>query len=531
VPEDRALPGRTVRWAVLALATVTGVAVERASTGWAEARVWLPDLVVGLALAAAGSAAWPRRRDVAVLLGVTSGWWFLGTLAPWAVFVHVGVLIQLLVAYPGWRPASRAGTVVVLAGYAVTLAMPSWQSDAGVAVLAFALVTVLVRGFLTAPVGAARRQARVALLAGSALAADLVAGAVLRTVVADGRAVALTVLIHEVVVCTIAVVLVRGLRPAAVERVTDLVVELGESGSDSVRDALAGALSDPDLALGHRGPGGAWVDARGEPIAVPAPGAGRTATVIERNGRPFALLVHDAGALAEPALAAAVASATRLTASHGALHAEVDARLIELRAARRRLQRAADEEQARLERRLRDGAEQRLAAIDDLLTTAGAASLAAADRVAGARQELAHTLADLRDLAQGLRPRELDAGLAGALTELARRTPLQVELSVPPDRYTTEVETTAWFVCAEAVANATKHVDAAVVSITVARQDDVLVVRVSDDGVGGADPARGTGLRGLVDRVEALGGCVRLESSAGAGTRLAAELPLGRQSD
>jgi signal transduction histidine kinase len=468
---------------------------------------------------------------VAVLLGATALSWFVGTLASWAVFVHVGLLIHLLVAYPGWRPLSGTGTAAVLAGYAVVLAMPSWQSDAGLAVLALALAAVLVRAFLTAAVGTARRHARVALLAGSALAADLLAGAALRTTVADGRAVQLTLLLHEAVVCAVAVGLVRGLRRAAPDRVTDLVVELGESRSGAVRDALADALADPDLVLGYRGSDGEWVDSRGEPIALPAPAGSRTATVIERNGRPFAVLVHDAGALAEPALAAAVASATRLTASHGDLQAEVEARLIELRAARLRLQRAADEEQSRLERRLRDGAEQRLAALDDLLLRAGASSPVAADRVAGARRELAHTRDDLRALAQGLRPRELDQGLAEALAALARRCPLPVDVRVPADRFATEVETTAWFLCAEAVANAIKHSDAGRVSITVARQDDVLVVTVCDDGVGGAGTAGGTGLQGLADRVEALGGRLRLDSPPGAGTRLAAELPLGRQPD
>jgi signal transduction histidine kinase len=408
--------------------------------------------------------------------------------------------------------------------------MPAWQSDVAVAVLGLGLVAVLVRRLLTATVGVARRHARVAFLAGSALAADLVAGAVLRTTVADGRAIPLTLLLHEVAVCLVAVALVGGLRTAAVDRVTDLVVELGESRSGSVRDALAAAVSDPDLALGYRGPGGEWVDARGEPIAVPAPGGGRTATVIERDGGPFALLVHNSGALAEPALAAAVASATRLTASHEDLRAEVEARLVELRAARGRLQRAADEEQARLGRRLRGGAEGRLAALDDLLLAAGAGSPAAADRVAGARRELAHTLDDVRALAQGLRPRELDAGLAAALAALALRSPLPVQICVPAERYADDVETTAWFVCSEAVANAVKHAGATSVSIRVAASGDVLRCTVADDGRGGADPAQGSGLRGLTDRVEALGGRLRIDSPVGAGTRLAAELPLGRQS-
>ena len=147
------------------------------------------------------------------------------------------------------------------------------------------------------------------------------------------------------------------------------------------------------------------------------------------------VLVHADGLLADPALGAAVSSATRLAGSHAALRTEVDTRLAELADSQRRLVQAADEERDRLESRLREGAEARLAALGEILDRAGSVSPAAAARVAAARGELVHASGDLRALARGLRPRELDAGLPSALTEPARRTPLPVDVVAPAGRY------------------------------------------------------------------------------------------------
>ena len=144
-----------------------------------------------------------------------------------------------------------------------------------------------------------------------------------------------------------------------------------------------------------------------------------------------------------------------------------------------------------------------------------------------ARGQLARTLADLRDLAGGLHPRALtEDGLAAALASLARRSPVPVELAVPAERLPAEVEVAAYFVCSEALANVAKYASASRAVVRVTADDRAALVEVVDDGVGGADPAQGSGLRGLADRVEALGGALRLESPPGVGTRLAAELPL-----
>jgi signal transduction histidine kinase len=243
---------------------------------------------------------------------------------------------------------------------------------------------------------------------------------------------------------------------------------------------------------------------------------------VERDGRPFAMLVHDAAVLADPALVEAVASAARLTASNVALQAERRARAGEVMASRRRLLVAADGERRALEARLRQGPEERLAEVDILL-----AGVAGEEHLDQARVQLVRTLDDLHELAHGLHPRELvESGLGGALASLAERSPVPVELDVRVQRLPDEVEVTIYFVCAEALANVAKYASASRVKLSVEAIDGRLALRIADDGIGGADRARGTGLRGLADRVETLGGTLRLASAPGEGTELTAEIPL-----
>jgi signal transduction histidine kinase len=192
----------------------------------------------------------------------------------------------------------------------------------------------------------------------------------------------------------------------------------------------------------------------------------------------------------------------------------------EVAASRRRLVEAADEEQRRLGDELHAGAEHRLAAIADRLAVLdGPVAAGLATGVAEAR-------AELRAFAHGIRPRTLtEHGLGAALAELASRAAPPVALHADAPRCAPSHEAAAYFVCSEALANVAKYAAATHVEITVARVGDRLRVAVADDGVGGADAALGSGLRGLADRVEALGGALRVDSRPGRGTRLEAELP------
>ena len=203
----------------------------------------------------------------------------------------------------------------------------------------------------------------------------------------------------------------------------------------------------------------------------------------------------------------------------------------ELRRSRARIVEAGDAERRRLERNLHDGAQQRLVSISIALRLArqklGADPSAAERMLAAADEELAQALQELRELARGLHPAILtDRGLGPALESLAARAPVPVEVAATPDeRLPPQVEAAAFYVVAEALANAAKYARASNVSVRVNRLDGRAVVEVCDDGVGGADAARGSGLRGLSDRIEALAGTIMVESPAGEGTTIRAEIP------
>jgi PAS domain S-box-containing protein len=213
------------------------------------------------------------------------------------------------------------------------------------------------------------------------------------------------------------------------------------------------------------------------------------------------------------------------------LNAELHARLEELGASRARIVTAGDVERRRLERNLHDGAQQRLVTLSLSLRVALAQldsdPAAARTALADAGDELALALDELRELARGLHPAVLsDRGLRAAVETLAGRAPLPVEIAdIPDERLPEPVEAAAYYLIAEALTNVTKYAHASTVRVRVAADDASVVVEVSDDGVGGADPATGTGLRGLADRVEALGGSLEVVSPAGAGTSLRAEIP------
>lgn len=203
----------------------------------------------------------------------------------------------------------------------------------------------------------------------------------------------------------------------------------------------------------------------------------------------------------------------------------------EVRTSRTRIVAAADEARRRLERDLHDGAQQRLIVL--LLSLRATRAEAARDpalqqRIDVAIDELAGALHDLRELARGIHPVALTKrGLAAALRLVGDRTPVPVDLSVPADRFPEAVEATAYYVVAEALTNVAKYAQASAVSVRIDRVDRRLVVRVEDDGVGGANAEAGSGLRGLADRLASLDGVFAVESAPGAGTRIRAEIPLG----
>jgi signal transduction histidine kinase len=235
-----------------------------------------------------------------------------------------------------------------------------------------------------------------------------------------------------------------------------------------------------------------------------------------------AAIVHDPAALGDELLARSVAAAVRLAVTNVRLQADVEARVLEVAASRRRLVEASDFERRRLSEQLRAGAESRLAAVAaelERLARAEPALDGLAAELEAARDDLAH-------FAQGVHPRALtERGLPAALRVLAAQAALPVELEVPAIRMPAAQEAAFYFVCSEALANVAKYADATNAWIAVGADGGRVRVLVTDDGRGGADPTAGSGLRGLADRVEALGGRLFVESEPGRGTTVAAVLP------
>jgi signal transduction histidine kinase len=254
-------------------------------------------------------------------------------------------------------------------------------------------------------------------------------------------------------------------------------------------------------------------------------------TIVERGGHPIAALLHDPALEENVELIDSVCAAAALTLENERLQAELRARLVELQASRARLVEATQAERRRIERDLHDGTQQRLVSLAmslGLLDAKLPAEPDAAKPIAReARQVLTVALEELRELSHGIHPAVLtERGLAAALEELTDRAalPTHLELSIdtrPPAR----VEAAAYFMVSEALTNAAKHSHAGEVRVSASRERDLLIVEVTDDGIGGAAPQGGSGLRGLTDRVEALGGRLIVSSPPGRGTTVRGEIP------
>ena len=314
----------------------------------------------------------------------------------------------------------------------------------------------------------------------------------------------------------------------------DLVVALQRAPeSHRLSDALAKALGDPSLVLAYWLPRfDAYVDAEGSPVALPQEGSGRATTFVDNDGHHIAALVHDSALAHQPDLLEVVCAAANVALERERLQAELEARIVELQASRERIVSAGDAERRRLERNLHDGAQQRLVAIAlqlSLLKGRIQSDPATAEQLAtSAGDELALSLAELRELARGIHPAVLEHGLAAALDSLAARASVPTKvLFEASERLPEPVELAAYFVASEALANVAKYAHATTVSMRVWRTAAIANIEIADDGIGGADDTGGSGLRGLADRVEALEGHLRVSSPVGAGTVVTAELPCG----
>jgi len=540
---------------------LTGSAARMRQAGWAAGLVlglgaeWLArsgqslaavaaDLAVGWTLIGSGLVGWSRRPQSGVgpLLALAGFAWFCGTLAGSRIgvvatvgaallFVHRGPLCHAIIGYPTGRPSNRMSMIAVVGCYVYAAAVPLARSTVVTIGVAVVVLAVTVWEWVRA-VGPNRR-ARVTAVAAAAVLAILLAGGSLARLMGAGPGPVLWG--YEAALVLIAAGFLADLlwgrwTQAAI---TKLVVDLGgDAEAGTLRARLAYALGDRSLVIGYWLPeAGGYVDERGNAVELPTAGSGRAVTVVEQDREPIVALVHDAAVLNDPGLADSVALAARIALSNARLHAEVQRRVAELEASRRRILQAGDSQRRRLRGQLQAGAGRRLTGARDILDLAAreareCADPAAAGRLAAASKELAEAQADLDKLAAGIHPALLtEQGLGPALASLAARSPVPVRLVIPPQRLPGVIETAVYFVCSEGLTNVAKHAQATRADIRVGLEGDLVTVSIADDGTGGADPSAGSGLKGVADRVEAFGGRLLVHSPPAGGTQLLVQIP------
>jgi signal transduction histidine kinase len=570
---------RTPRPAVLAALAVASLAA--AATTVLLARTHTPDPVptvqallfvwIILTYTTAGLVAWWRRPDsrfgplmvVAGFAAFLSSLSFsnhqpLFTVGQLFDLVLVPLILHMLLAFPTGRLEGRLERVLVVTTYAVTLGGQLVRMVLGEEPNSLVVTTA-------AP-DAALLALRVHLVLVSALALSGVVVIVVRRLQGHALRRPLALLIYSFAGCLVMIAFLLitallgkhgfgtiqrftlfsiGLAPAAFlaglldarlsrSAVADLFIALrAHPAPADLRDALAKALRDPSLSLVYWLPEfDLWSDLDGRPVTVPEQSRERAATMIERDGNHIAALLHDPALNEEPELLAAVGAAAGIALENGQLHAELRARLDELHQSRARVIEAGQSERKRLERNLHDGAQQRLVALSvelALLERRVGSDPEVAGRLERAREEIGVSLAELRDVARGLHPAALTKqGLAVSLRSMTGRSPVPVALTVELEgRLPEQVEIACYYVVSECLANVGKHAEASQVSVSVVRSPAGVVVEVVDDGIGGAVMTSGSGLLGLRDRAEALGGRLDVVPATGGGTTVRAELPVG----
>lgn len=323
-------------------------------------------------------------------------------------------------------------------------------------------------------------------------------------------------------------------RYQAVRRMADFLEALraGRAAPEEVQGVLRELTDDPRLELVVFLPESQlYVDVNGVP-AADQQDEQRERIDVERAGLPIGRVLHRAATQQDQTLLRSLIETGGLAIEISRLHVELRRQLAEVQESRARIVNAGTEERRRLERDLHDGAQQRLVSIGLALRHAqhqlGTSTVEHATRTLDeAIVEVKLAIDELRELARGLSPAQLDAGLAPAFLDLARRVSVRVEVTAPRERFDRGIEAAAYFIGCEGLTNAVKHAQATSISLSARREDGRLIVTVIDNGIGGATPVPGSGLSGLSDRVAALGGALRIDSRRGAGTTLTAELPCG----
>jgi signal transduction histidine kinase len=519
----------------------------------------------------AGIVAWRRRPDslfgpLMILAGFATQlsilqWTtrpLLNTVGQLCDLLVAAVWLHLFLAYPSGRLAGRAERVVVIIGYLAAVGLQvvilmlggfndlrlltvvqrptAAEAVQNVQLLTLGALALIGVGLLwwrwrSLPRWQRRRPAQIVIncfsLSLVMLAALMIAGAF------QAPGFEILRLATFTVAGLAPLAFLAGLLDARLAKagVGELLVQLRTDPAPDLRELLAQALRDPTLSLIYWLPQyGSWADQDGNATTIPEQDSGRSVTFVKQNGEQIAALVYDAALGEEPELVEAVSAAAGIALENGRLEAELRAQLRELQGSRSRVVQAQQNERRRLERNLHDGAQQRLVALAlelGLLAERADNDPGTQDRLKHARSEVAESLDELRDIARGLHPAVVSGhGLDVALESLAATTPLEVHLKTDGlPRLPEQLEVAAYYVVSESLTNAAKHAQADTVTVELGVTTDTLIVEIVDDGIGGADSERGTGLRGLADRIEALNGRLRVWSSVGNGTRVRAEIP------
>jgi signal transduction histidine kinase len=538
---------------------------------------------IGLSFCGTGVFAWIRRphnRFGALMTGVGFAWFLAGliesndawvyTLGVYLSPLYVVLVGHMLLAFPSGRLETTPARALVAIAYLTALGVElpffllggdlvgphnapqnAWTlSDSPDSAQVFSTVSQLVAAVLIVWLAVLlyqkrqvasppqRRAMAPVLWTGLALMATL-AVATTGDLVSDGSQLAASPsVISLVAFAGLPWAFLIGLLRSRYSRagaVGDLVERLNAQGveGESLRDALAEALGDRSLALAFWSRTSEhYVDAHGQPVDLPPPTSrSRAVTEIERESVPVAAIVHDSALLDEPGLVRAAGAAAALALENERLEAELKARVAELQVSRAKVIEVGMAERRALERNLHDGAQQRLVALSlqlGLAKTKLRDDPGVAERILdGARRELASALEELRELARGIHPAILtDRGLSAALEALAGRAPVPVEVEAVPDgRMPMPVEAVAYFVVSESLTNIAKYAEAEYATVRVLRENGYAVVEIEDNGIGGADPSAGSGLRGLADRLAALDGRLEVHSPVGVGTTVRARIP------
>jgi len=503
-----------------------------AETGWPrgiDPGVVVADLATGWVLIACGLLIWgTRRTSIAMLLVLTGVTWFAGTLLPATAFLHRGALVHVLAAYPSGTVRDARLRATVATAWVVSAIADVSRLDVVGVLFGGVVIALAVRNMLAIRRPLLRSTALSGLVA-VALGLEVIGTNAARLA---GESIADWALFaYEIALAAIATSIVAEIfwRASATGVLTRIVVDLGgPAEAGTLRDRLARAVGDPSLLLGYAvdSVADAWVDDTGTPIDLPAETPDRSVTPIAVGGRDLGFVAHDPAFLADPRVMASIAAAVGLAISNSATQTEVRRRVAEVDASRDRLVHAGDAQGRQLESALDTGAVARLGRAEAALQAA--ALLRPDDRqLSDVLRDLGSTRERLREFARGVYPGVLrSGGLAPAIADLAGRSPIPVATVLGTQRrFDPAAESTLYFVCAEALVNAAKHANAEHVRIELTDRGDGPGVTVVDDGIGGADVAGGSGLRGLVDRVEALGGEISIESRPGHGTALVARVP------